>query len=43
VVSEERGALTVAEGGRLHVDLDRRGLRDLLLELLLLGRSGSGA
>jgi diadenylate cyclase len=39
VVSEERGALTVAEGGRLHADLDRRELRDLLLDLLLLGRS----
>lgn len=39
VVSEERGALTVAEGGRLHTDLDRRELRDLLLDLLLLGRS----
>jgi diadenylate cyclase len=39
VVSEERGALTVAEGGRLHSDLDRRELRDLLLDLLLLGRS----
>jgi diadenylate cyclase len=38
VVSEERGALTVAEGGRLHADLDRRELRDLLLHLLLLGR-----
>ncbi len=38
VVSEERGALTVAEGGRLHSDLDRRELRDLLLDLLLLGR-----
>ena len=43
VVSEERGALTVAEGGRLHEDLDRRSLRDLLLELLLLGRAGGGA
>jgi diadenylate cyclase len=39
VVSEERGALTVAEGGRLHADLDRRELRDLLLDLLLLGRT----
>ncbi|MFI5142646.1 MAG: diadenylate cyclase CdaA [Thermoanaerobaculales bacterium] len=42
VVSEERGAFTVAEGGRLHPDLDRVALRDLLLELLLLGRSGAG-
>lgn len=40
VVSEERGALSVAEGGRLHTDLDRRALRDLLLELVFLGRSG---
>ena len=40
VVSEERGALTVAEGGRLHADVDRVELRDLLLELLLLGRTG---
>jgi diadenylate cyclase len=39
VVSEERGALTVAENGRLHSELDRRGLRDLLLDLLLLGRT----
>jgi diadenylate cyclase len=43
VVSEERGALTVAEGGHLREDLDRRGLRDLLLELLVLGRSGGAA
>jgi diadenylate cyclase len=42
VVSEERGAFTVAEGGRLHPDLDRIELRDLLLELLLLGGSGAG-
>ena len=40
VVSEERGALSVAEGGRLHANLDRRALRDLLLELVFLGRSG---
>ena len=40
VVSEERGAMSVAEGGRLHANLDRTSLRDLLLELLLLGRSG---
>ncbi|MBZ5587189.1 MAG: diadenylate cyclase CdaA [Acidobacteriia bacterium] len=43
VVSEERGALTVAEGGHLHEDLDRRSLRNLLLELLLLGRTGGDA
>ena len=40
VVSEERGALAVAVGGRLRSGLDGRELRDLLLELLLLGRSG---
>jgi len=40
VVSEERGAMSVAEGGRLHANLDRTSLRDLLLELLLLGRTG---
>jgi len=40
VVSEERGALALAEGGRLHSGLDGTKLRDLLLELLLLGRSG---
>jgi diadenylate cyclase len=39
VVSEERGAIAVAEGGTLFEELDRRGLRDLLLELLFLGRS----
>jgi diadenylate cyclase len=39
VVSEERGAISVAEGGRLHSDLDRRGLRDLLIELVLMGGS----
>jgi diadenylate cyclase len=39
VVSEERGALAVAEGGRLHTELDARALRYLLIELLLLGRS----
>jgi diadenylate cyclase len=39
VVSEERGAIAVAEGGALYEELDRRGLRDLLLELLFLGRS----
>ncbi|MGE5234911.1 MAG: diadenylate cyclase CdaA [Acidobacteriota bacterium] len=43
VVSEERGAVGVAEGGRLHSGLDRTGLRDLLLELLVLGRGRSGA
>jgi diadenylate cyclase len=42
VVSEERGAFTVAEGGHLHPDLDRLELRDLLLEMLLLGRTGAG-
>ncbi len=41
IVSEERGAISVAEGGRLHGELDRRGLRDLLIELLLLGEGGS--
>ena len=39
VVSEERGAISVASGGELHGDLDRRGLRDLLLEQLFLGRA----
>jgi len=38
VVSEERGALAVAEGGRLHSGLDSRAMRYLLIELLLLGR-----
>ena len=40
VVSEERGAITVAEGGRLHADLDEQQLRGQLLDLLLLGRAG---
>jgi diadenylate cyclase len=40
VVSEERGAMSVAVGGRLHTDLDRRGLRDLLVELVVLGEGG---
>ena len=39
VVSEERGALALTEGGRLHGALDGTRLRDLLLELLLFGRS----
>jgi len=39
VVSEERGAVSVATAGKLHEELDRRGLRDLLLELLVLGRT----
>jgi diadenylate cyclase len=39
VVSEERGALTVAEGGRLHSDLAGRELRDLLMDFLVLRRS----
>jgi diadenylate cyclase len=39
VVSEERGALALAEGGHLHSGLDGTRLRDLLLELLLFGRS----
>jgi len=41
VVSEERGAVSVAFGRELHADLERRQLRDLLMELLLLGRSGA--
>jgi len=41
VVSEERGALSVAVGGRLHADLEQRELRDLLLELLILRRAGA--
>jgi diadenylate cyclase len=40
VVSEERGALAVAENGQLHSGLDARALRYLLMELLLLGRQG---
>lgn len=40
VVSEERGALAVAEMGQLHTGLDSRALRYLLMELLLLGRTG---
>jgi len=40
VVSEERGALGVAVGGKLRANLDGRELRDLLLELLHLGRAG---
>lgn len=39
VVSEERGALAVAEGGRLHTELEPRSLRYLLIELLLLGHT----
>jgi diadenylate cyclase len=41
VVSEERGALSVAVAGRLHEDLEQRELRDLLLDLLIL-RPGGG-
>lgn len=40
VVSEERGALTIAEGGQLRADLSGRELRDLLIDLLLLKKSG---
>lgn len=40
VVSEERGALAVAVRGKLHTNLERIELRDLLIDLLLLGRSG---
>ena len=40
VVSEERGAMSVAVGGKLQSNLSRRELRDLLLELLHLGRAG---
>jgi diadenylate cyclase len=40
VVSEERGAMGVAVGGRLRSNLTRRELRDLLIELLHLGRAG---
>jgi diadenylate cyclase len=39
VVSEERGALTVAEEGHLHPDLERTELRDLLMDLLVMRRS----
>ena len=42
VVSEERGAMAVAVGGKLQSNLARRELRDLLLELLHLGRAGIG-
>lgn len=40
VVSEERGAMAVAVGGVLHTELDRRALRDLLVELVVLGEGG---
>jgi diadenylate cyclase len=40
VVSEERGAMGVAVGGKLRSNLARRELRDLLIELLHLGRTG---
>jgi diadenylate cyclase len=40
VVSEERGAMSIAVGGKLRPNLARRELRDLLLELLHLGRAG---
>lgn len=40
VVSEERGALAVAENGQLHSGLDSRALRYLLMELLVLGQRG---
>jgi diadenylate cyclase len=40
VVSEERGAMGVAVGGKLRSNLTRRELRDLLIELLHLGRAG---
>ena len=43
VVSEERGALTVAEAGVLHADLSRTELRDLLMDLLVLRRTRSGS
>jgi diadenylate cyclase len=39
VVSEERGAVTVAHSGRIYADLEHQQLRDLLVEMLLLGRS----
>jgi len=40
VVSEERGALAVAENGQLHSGLDSRALRYMLMELLVLGQPG---
>lgn len=40
VVSEERGAMAVAVGGVLHTELDRRGLRDMLVELVVMGEEG---
>ena len=40
VVSEERGAMSVAVGGKLRGNLSRRELRDFLIELLHLGRAG---
>ena len=43
VVSEERGAMAVAVGGKLRSNLAHRELRDLLLELLHLGRAGVGS
>ena len=43
VVSEERGAMSVAVGGKVRPNLARRELRDLLLELLHLGRAGVGS
>lgn len=43
VVSEERAALTVAVEGHLRPDLERTELRDLLMELLVLGRSKAAA
>ncbi len=41
VVSEERGAVAVAENGQLHANLDSQELRYLLMELLLLGQRGA--
>ncbi len=41
VVSEERGAMAVAENGQLHSGLDSRALRYLLMELLVLGQKGT--
>jgi len=43
VVSEERGSMGLAVGGVLRTNLTRRELRDLLLELLFLGRAGVAA
>jgi diadenylate cyclase len=43
VVSEERGALTVVEEGRMHADLGRTELRDMLMDLLVLRRSRAAA